>query len=162
MESFPAGTRVFFWNKTGKAIYATVEQAVRASDGTVVVHLKDDSGQRVSLPCEIRARFELNERKRCDLTAASTTSFDRTDNRSFPCLGIDLPSGEPEVSGFRKPFTFAYWKISPRQEKTREDSLRGQSQSSPLDTVPRWGLVGNSFAAAKDNLKSTSVDRFEI
>ncbi|KAJ6484003.1 hypothetical protein C8R45DRAFT_294910 [Mycena sanguinolenta] len=101
MENFPAGTRVFFWNKTGKAIYATVEQVVRASDGTVVVHLNDDSGQRISLPkigdegvrLSIRAQFKLIKRKKTVGSDGTDYVLSWTQTRIFPSnLASGLPS----------------------------------------------------------------------
>ncbi|KAJ7349200.1 hypothetical protein DFH08DRAFT_959372 [Mycena albidolilacea] len=47
---FPAGTRVFYWNGAGATVYGTVERAARAADGTVIVDIKKDDGQRISLP----------------------------------------------------------------------------------------------------------------
>ncbi|KAJ7232648.1 hypothetical protein B0H12DRAFT_1145032 [Mycena haematopus] len=58
MENFPTGTRVYFWNNAGKVVYATVEEVATKPDGTVVVSLKDDSGQTISLPAKSVTKVE--------------------------------------------------------------------------------------------------------
>jgi len=50
MNMFPAGTRVFYWNGAGQTVYGTVQQVARAADGTVIVNIRTESGQNVSLP----------------------------------------------------------------------------------------------------------------
>ncbi|KAF8169673.1 hypothetical protein K438DRAFT_2023241 [Mycena galopus ATCC 62051] len=58
MNSFTAGTRVFYWNNAGQAVYATVEAVQRKQDGTVVVSLKLDDGQSISLPAKSVTKVE--------------------------------------------------------------------------------------------------------
>ncbi|KAJ7093242.1 hypothetical protein C8R44DRAFT_815954 [Mycena epipterygia] len=54
--SFPAGTRVWFWNGSGQPIYGSVTSSTRSADGTVLLTITTDSGQRVSLPASSVAK----------------------------------------------------------------------------------------------------------
>ncbi|EDR11782.1 uncharacterized protein LACBIDRAFT_313536 [Laccaria bicolor S238N-H82] len=50
MNTFPAGTRVFYWCSTGPIIYATVLSSSRLPDGTQLLKIKDDYGELITLP----------------------------------------------------------------------------------------------------------------
>ncbi|KIM71161.1 hypothetical protein PILCRDRAFT_17322 [Piloderma croceum F 1598] len=50
MNTFPDGTRVFYWDVNGTIKYGAVESTSRMTDGTQVVNVKVDGGITVSLP----------------------------------------------------------------------------------------------------------------
>ncbi|KAJ6606491.1 hypothetical protein DFH09DRAFT_1299733 [Mycena vulgaris] len=49
-NTFQAGTRVFYWNSPGQAVYGTVQQIQHVAGGTLVLLIRTDSGVTVSLP----------------------------------------------------------------------------------------------------------------
>ncbi|KAK7002190.1 hypothetical protein R3P38DRAFT_3367463 [Favolaschia claudopus] len=46
------GTRVFYWNSAGQTVYATVQSVETTKDGTVIVSLKEDTGNTILLPAK--------------------------------------------------------------------------------------------------------------
>ncbi|KAJ7724082.1 hypothetical protein DFH07DRAFT_971350 [Mycena maculata] len=51
MNNFPAGTRVFYWNGAGQAVYGVVQRIARAADGSIVVEIRlEGTGQVITLP----------------------------------------------------------------------------------------------------------------
>lgn len=50
MNTFPAGTRVFFWGALSAVVYGTVQSTDRLPDGTQIVRIQDDDGKAFTLP----------------------------------------------------------------------------------------------------------------
>ncbi|KAJ7470274.1 hypothetical protein FB451DRAFT_330979 [Mycena latifolia] len=50
MNTFPAGTRVFYWAGGGQAVYGVVQRTTRGADGTVYVVISTGPNQSVTLP----------------------------------------------------------------------------------------------------------------
>ncbi|EDR02932.1 uncharacterized protein LACBIDRAFT_331941 [Laccaria bicolor S238N-H82] len=49
MNTFPKGTRVFYWLCTRPIVYATIQSSSRMPDGTQILVSKDDYGETVTL-----------------------------------------------------------------------------------------------------------------
>ncbi|KAJ7635389.1 hypothetical protein FB45DRAFT_1026271 [Roridomyces roridus] len=48
--SFQSGMRVFFWDGKGQTVCGTVQGVSRATDGTVVLSVRQDSGRMINVP----------------------------------------------------------------------------------------------------------------
>ncbi|KAJ7502674.1 hypothetical protein B0H11DRAFT_1989605 [Mycena galericulata] len=56
-NTFPAGTRVFYWNNAGQSVYGTVQRAARGADGELVVEIKvDATGSIITIPARAVTR----------------------------------------------------------------------------------------------------------
>ncbi|KAF7345420.1 hypothetical protein MVEN_01560000 [Mycena venus] len=107
IHPFEMGTRVFYWNGSGQAVYGTVQSLGRANDGTVIAEVKQqDNGQTISLPVTILrrlgdiewppTRIESNEHSNATPLHPSTSNDDipiqsSTADRSMDSLALSSP-----------------------------------------------------------------------
>ncbi|KAL0959651.1 hypothetical protein HGRIS_011352 [Hohenbuehelia grisea] len=57
-RNFPINTRVYFWASPGEVMYGTVDSADHASDGSLILKVRDDQGKLCSFPEEALTKVE--------------------------------------------------------------------------------------------------------